>query len=493
MLYPVLGVFKGRRITVHDVVMYSRAQHAIRRRRALAFVVAQLAASESSSRANRVVPRALGKWRGSSLAGYVFRGDEKTYKEKFRMPKAAFDKLLALLTGSGFDCALSHSDRSAALYATSGRRGSASRLRIRMVAARAATDPPCLKFKVATCMYIFARGGILEKVSDVASIGESTLRRWLHAFCAAIVEKLKPIYMPCKPFSKDERDAIQGQFASRRGLPNITLACDGTHTPFKPPNKKVALDYRNYKGWYSLLTVAFCDSFFRFFDIDVGYPGRAGDNTVLTRNWLMAAISADKDKWLGPSGVILGDSGASDGDEFFLNPYHAPTDPDRCWFNFCHSSTRFYIEQVFGIWKSRFRFLLNPCNTKHKLTVRMIYASAILHNFLIVHSRNSTTFDREMAADSWNSFFELYECMICPTCQRMKKTHCVHQAEYRNTVLHQQSVRKRPSTMRDELCSYLWNRVCNGDAFTNDEREHITTLMAERSNADVSMDSWNRV
>ena len=88
MLYPVLGVFKGRRITVHDVVMYSRAQHAIRRRRALAFVVAQLAASESSSRANRVVPRALGKWRGSSLAGYVFRGDEKTYKEKFRMPKA---------------------------------------------------------------------------------------------------------------------------------------------------------------------------------------------------------------------------------------------------------------------------------------------------------------------------------------------------------------------------------------------------------------------
>ena len=252
----------------------------------------------------------------------------------------------------------------------------------------------------------------------------------------------------------------------------------------------MALDYRNYKGWYSLLTVAFCDSFYRFFDLDVGYPGRAGDNTVLGRNWLMRAISTDKDTWLGPSGVVLGDSGASDGDEFFLNPYHAPTDPDRCWFNFCHSSTRFYIEQIFGIWKSRFRFLLHPCNTKHKLTVLMIYASAILHNFLIVHSRNSTTFDCEMAADSWKSFFETYQCMLCPTCQHENKAHCVHQADYRNTCNHQQTVRKRPSVVRDELCSYLWDKVCHGDVYTTSEREHINSRMQQRSDQNVNSDSW---
>ena len=34
-------------------------------------------------------------------------------------------------------------------------------------------------------------------------------------------------------------------------------------------------------------------------DIDVGYPGRAGDNTVLTHNWLMKAIAANPDEWLG--------------------------------------------------------------------------------------------------------------------------------------------------------------------------------------------------
>jgi len=57
---------------------------------------------------------------------------------------------------------------------------------------------------------------------------------------------------------------------------------------------------------------------------------------------------------------VLGDSGASDGDSVFLNPYHNPSDPDKLYFNFCHSSTRFFVEQVFGIWKSRFRFLLCP-------------------------------------------------------------------------------------------------------------------------------------
>ena len=110
-----------------------------------------------------------------------------------------------------------------------------------------------------------------------------------------------------------ERAEVQGQFASRRGLWPCTLACDGSHIPFKPKNKQLAVEYRNYKGWHSILAVAYVDSFYRFFDIDVGYPGRAGDNTVLQHNWLLKAIKADRDKWLGPGGVVLGDSGAGDG------------------------------------------------------------------------------------------------------------------------------------------------------------------------------------
>ena len=121
--------------------------------------------------------------------------------------------------------------------------------------------------------------------------------------------------MPGQAFSSADRDAVQGQFASRRGVPNVTLACDGSHIAYKPcGGKKVKLQYRNYKGWTSILAVAFVDSYYRFFDLDVGYPGRAGDNTVLATNPLLASIQSDPDKWLGPNGEILGDCGASDGD-----------------------------------------------------------------------------------------------------------------------------------------------------------------------------------
>ena len=91
----------------------------------------------------------------------------------------------------------------------------------------------------------------------------------------------------------------------------MNLACDGSHIPFTKYAKKDANDYRNYKGWHSILTVAFVDSFYCFFDLHVGYPGRAGDNTVLKSYWLMKEIQKDPEKWLGPGGVILGDSGAS--------------------------------------------------------------------------------------------------------------------------------------------------------------------------------------
>lgn len=245
-------------------------------------------------------------------------------------------------------------------------------------------DPPNLRFKLAACLYAMGQGGRMKPLADACSIGTSTLRRWLTDFCHAIVAAIKPQYMPARPFTPEERAAVESEFASRRGMRNVVLACDGTHCPFRPKSKAVAQDYKNYKGWTSILAVAFVDSFYRFFELDVGYPGRAGDNTVLARSWLMEAMKCDRAKWLGSSGVVLGDSGASDGGDVFMNPYHAPTEdqPERKHFNFCHSSTRFYVEQIFGIWKSRFRFLLEPLRTQHKLTTLMIYASAVLHNFL---------------------------------------------------------------------------------------------------------------
>ena len=241
-------------------------------------------------------------------------------------------------------------------------------------------------------MYALTQGGPVKVKADACSVGTSTLRCYLHDFCDAVIKYVRPQYMPARPFTEADLKAVRSQFAARRNIDIVTLACDGTHIPHRPKNKRVAYDYRNYKGWTSILAVCFVDSYYRFFDVDVGYPGRAGDNTVLASNWLMKSIHADPDAWLGPGGIILGDSGASDGDKVFMNPYHAPTEPDKLWFNFCHSSTRFFAEQVMGIWKSRFRCLLDPLRVDHKLTTKIIYCTAILHNVLTTFGRCDAQF-----------------------------------------------------------------------------------------------------
>lgn len=298
--------------------------------------------SKGSRRDWRSVRRAAGKWRGSTLAGYLLHGDDITYKQNFRMSRQTFDHLLELLSKSSFATVVSplQEDSSPTSVLHSGTLRSKRSANMRY--ARMHTDPPTTRFKLGLVLYAMGQGGRLKVAADVGSVGESTLRRWVTDFCDAVITVVKPVYMPGNPWSSEERATIQSQFASRRGIQGVCLACDGTHVPFRPTSKSVAIDYRNYKGWYSILCVAFVDSYYRFFDVHVGFPGRAGDNTVLRHHWLMRELSADTNKWLGENGIILGDSGASDGDNFFLNPYQAPREPDACWFNFCHSSTRFF-------------------------------------------------------------------------------------------------------------------------------------------------------
>ena len=219
----LVGIFKGRRIHMSDVLAASRTRASARRRRALAVVAACVAAA-GKGEPRRKVHRALGGWRGSTIAGYLYRGDDITLKKKIRMTRGTLDKLVELLEGSCFDggatdrlstqihCELRHQERK--------RRQVAAR---RMVAARSKTDPPSLLFKTAAVMYAFANGGPLGILADALSIAESTLRRWIQSFCVAVFKVLKPIYLPAKPFSEEERQAVQGQFASRRGINGVTL------------------------------------------------------------------------------------------------------------------------------------------------------------------------------------------------------------------------------------------------------------------------------
>ena len=55
------------------------------------------------------------------------------------------------------------------------------------------------------------------------------------------------------------------------------------------------------------------------------------------------AHQADPEAWLGLDSVIAADGGASDVMSFCST--HSKND-DEIWFNFCHSSTRFFVEET---------------------------------------------------------------------------------------------------------------------------------------------------
>ena len=277
-----------------------------------------------------------------------------------------------------------------------------------------------------------ALAGRLLAAADCASLGEATVQKYVNEFIDGVMNALAPIYMPRRPPDEDSLRAVRSEFASRRGLTNISMAVDGTHIPFRPPEEH-ANDYRNYKGWHSVLAVAFVNSFYLFVDATIGFPGRASDNTVLEDCWLLKEVASNRKAWLGEDGYIAADGGVSDKGHVLLNPYRCPSAPDQLYFNFCHSSTRFYVEETFGRWKNRFRFLLRQGDYDLKTLVRMAYASMILHNACTINKDDACIMETGTDPE-WAEFHKLNTKRMCPKCSARKAAHCLHDARNRSVV-----------------------------------------------------------
>ena len=145
------------------------------------------------------------------MAGYVNTGDDITYITNFRVDHDGFAALLGLLSNSEFALDLpGEASRSTAVRGGKRKRRDTG-------FAREHTDPPTTKFKLATCLYAMGQGGRFKVIGDAASVDKTTVRKWMASFCTVVRNILRPIYMPRKPFSAEDLEAIQGQFASRRG------------------------------------------------------------------------------------------------------------------------------------------------------------------------------------------------------------------------------------------------------------------------------------
>ncbi|KAH6933859.1 hypothetical protein HPB50_018614 [Hyalomma asiaticum] len=79
------------------------------------------------------------------------------------------------------------------------------------------------------------------------------------------------------------------EFFAATGFPQAVGALDGCHFPVSPP-KKHAVDYYNYKVWYSIILLALVDHRYRFRYIRVGSPGRCHDAGVYAASGLRKVV-----------------------------------------------------------------------------------------------------------------------------------------------------------------------------------------------------------
>jgi hypothetical protein len=238
------------------------------------------------------------------------------------------------------------------------------------------------RYKALVSLYYLAHGGSYIVVADSAGVSPSVLCTWVHRFAKGVIKVFAKQYI-AHP-KEDEMQLIMDEFERRRGIVGVSTAVNGTHVPWAPDNNEYREDYHNYKGWHSILVIAFVSSFYMFQGVEIGWPGRNCDTRVTSRCSYFKKIARNPEKYLGKDGFGLGDGAFAGDGQHIMSPYTAPKNAKQCFFNFCHSSTRFFVEQAFGIWKNRFRFLLKANNLKHKTATICIHATMVLHNMCMV-------------------------------------------------------------------------------------------------------------
>ena len=223
-------------------------------------------------------------------------------------------------------------------------------------------------------------------------IGRQTISKIIPETCEAIYDVLAPVYV-YTPTSSREWLAISKQFEERWNLPHVLGALDGKHIRIRSPNNTGTL-YYNYKGFFSMVLLAVCDSNYCFTMFDLGQYGSNNDSGVLLSSEMGKKLVQEKLNIPNPTTL---DGCAFDplpyflvGDEIFplktylMCPYagSAALDEKKSVYNYRHSRARHVIENAFGVLVARWRIFNTPIHAKQENVEKIVLATIALHNYL---------------------------------------------------------------------------------------------------------------
>ncbi|XP_048241612.1 protein ALP1-like [Haliotis rufescens] len=215
--------------------------------------------------------------------------------------------------------------------------------------------------KVAVAVYWLTSSAESRAFANLFGVGKSTVWKCLRDVCEALTVTMMLNYVKF-PKEDDLKAGLDG-FESAWGFPNCDL--DWTSIPIIGP-VHVHGDYRNRKGFYSIILQAVCDHKCIFSDINIGWPGRVhdarvfgfselfhkGENNHLFPKWQRKLTTPDKEIIMP---ITLVANAVHPLKPWLLKPYtnQANLTPPQRQFNYRLSRARLTIENAFGRLKGR--------------------------------------------------------------------------------------------------------------------------------------------
>lgn len=236
-------------------------------------------------------------------------------------------------------------------------------------------NPVSVLDQVLLTLRYYATGSFQSVVADLSGIHQVTCGRIIKRVSVAIAETAKDVIK--MPSSPEEIEKTKTEFYLIHKFPNVIGIVDGTHIPILSPGGDDAETYRNRKTWFSINTQGVCDANMKFIDIVARWPGSTHDQTIFNFSKLRARF---ENKEFGEVSYLLGDAGYAN-KNYLLVPFDKPRNPAENKYNLAFIASRQPIECCYGIWKKRFPILTRKMTTQVDLTLIIIVATAVLHNY----------------------------------------------------------------------------------------------------------------
>lgn len=200
------------------------------------------------------------------------------------------------------------------------------------------------------------------------------------------------------------------------GIPGVVGAIDECHIPISQPIGN-AVDYYNRKGFHSIvlqgkLLLNICECLYNykkcflgvsneqgiFIDVCVGSPGRMHDARVFRLSPLYENLATGN--LLRPTYHLIDDS-AYPLLQILMKPYqdNGHLTIEKTTFNTKLSSVRSIIERAFGLLKNKFRRLKNLEVHQPETASKVVMASCVLHNFILMQGNPQDEYEENYPVD----------------------------------------------------------------------------------------------